>query len=108
MLPGWYGMGTAFEEFITRGMGPGVRGRRGPVGWGPGRWGDGARLKTLQDLYQKWPFFRTVLSNMAQVIAKADMGLARAMPIWSPTNPCVHVFSGKIVESTIGPSRCTS
>lgn len=30
----------------------------------------------LQDLYLKWPFFRTVLSNMAQVIAKADMGLA--------------------------------
>ena len=30
----------------------------------------------LQDLYARWPFFRTVLSNMAQVMAKADMGLA--------------------------------
>ncbi len=30
----------------------------------------------LQDLYRRWPFFRTVLSNMAQVLSKSDMGLA--------------------------------
>jgi phosphoenolpyruvate carboxylase len=55
MLPGWYGTGTAFEQWI----------------------GDGERrLEVLQDLYRRWPFFRTVLSNMAQVLAKSDMGLA--------------------------------
>jgi phosphoenolpyruvate carboxylase len=55
MLPGWYGTGTAFEQWI----------------------GDGERrLGVLQDLYRRWPFFRTVLSNMAQVLAKSDMGLA--------------------------------
>jgi phosphoenolpyruvate carboxylase len=27
-------------------------------------------------LYQRWPFFRTVLSNMAQVLSKSDLGLA--------------------------------
>jgi phosphoenolpyruvate carboxylase len=55
MLPGWYGTGTAFEEWIADGDG---------------------RLEVLQDLYLRWPFFRTVLSNMAQVLAKSDMGLA--------------------------------
>ena len=55
MLPGWYGTGTAFEEWIGEQQG---------------------RLEVLQDLYERWPFFRTVLSNMAQVLAKADMGLA--------------------------------
>lgn len=55
MLPGWYGTGTAFEEWIAEGDG---------------------RLEVLQDLYAKWPFFATVLSNMAQVLAKSDMGLA--------------------------------
>ncbi len=55
MLPGWYGTGTAFDEWITEGDG---------------------RLQILQDLYRRWPFFATVLSNMAQVLAKADMGLA--------------------------------
>jgi phosphoenolpyruvate carboxylase len=58
MLPGWYGTGTASAEWIAEG-------------------GDGQdRLKVLQDLYLRWPFFRTVLSNMAQVLAKSDMGLA--------------------------------
>jgi phosphoenolpyruvate carboxylase len=55
MLPGWYGTGTAFEEWIAEKDG---------------------RLEVLQDLYRRWPFFRTVLSNMAQVLAKSDMGLA--------------------------------
>jgi phosphoenolpyruvate carboxylase len=55
MLPGWYGTGTAFEEWISEGDG---------------------RLEVLRDLYRRWPFFRTVLSNMAQVMAKSDMGLA--------------------------------
>ena len=55
MLPGWYGTGTAFEAWIAEGDG---------------------RLEVLQDLYRRWPFFRTVLSNMAQVLAKSDMGLA--------------------------------
>ncbi len=57
MLPGWYGTGTAFEDFISDGE-------------------ENARLEMLRDLYEKWPFFRSVLSNMAQVLAKADMGLA--------------------------------
>jgi phosphoenolpyruvate carboxylase len=55
MLPGWYGTGTAVEEWIAE--------------------NDGG-LEVLQELYRKWPFFATVLSNMAQVLAKADMGLA--------------------------------
>jgi phosphoenolpyruvate carboxylase len=55
MLPGWYGTGSAIEEWIA---------------------GDDGRLKALRDLYQRWPFFQTVLSNMAQVLAKTDLGLA--------------------------------
>ncbi|UXA20238.1 phosphoenolpyruvate carboxylase [Mycobacterium sp. SMC-4] len=55
MLPGWYGTGTAFEQYIAEGDG---------------------RLEVLQDLYRRWPFFATVLSNMAQVLAKSDLGLA--------------------------------
>ena len=58
MLPGWYGTGTAIEGWIADGGG-GV-----------------ARVEVLRDLYQRWPFFRAVLSNMAQVLAKSDMGLA--------------------------------
>ena len=59
MLPGWYGTGTAVQEWINQGPG-----------------GAEERVEVLRDLYQRWPFFRTVLSNMAQVLAKSDMGLA--------------------------------
>ena len=56
MLPGWYGTGTAIAGFLGD--------------------GDPDSLETLRYLYRRWPFFRTVLSNMAQVLAKSDMGLA--------------------------------
>ncbi|TXG91103.1 phosphoenolpyruvate carboxylase [Rhodococcus rhodnii] len=55
MLPGWYGTGTAFEQWID---------------------GDDAKRERLADLYRRWPFFRSVLSNMAQVLAKSDLGIA--------------------------------
>jgi phosphoenolpyruvate carboxylase len=55
MLPGWYGTGSAVEGWIAGGEG---------------------RVEVLRDLYQRWPFFQTVLSNMAQVLAKTDLGLA--------------------------------
>ncbi|MFE7744289.1 phosphoenolpyruvate carboxylase [Nocardia sp. NPDC057455] len=55
MLPGWYGTGSALEEWIG---------------------GDPQRLATLADLYRRWPFFRTVLSNLAQVMAKSDLDIA--------------------------------
>ena len=57
MLPGWYGTGTALQEWIADGD-------------------SDERLAVLRGLYERWPFFRTVLSNMAQVLAKSDMGLA--------------------------------
>jgi phosphoenolpyruvate carboxylase len=59
MLPGWYGTGTAFEQWIAA----------GPEG-------ENERVETLHELYERWPFFRSVLSNMAQVLAKSDLGLA--------------------------------
>lgn len=55
MLPGWYGTGAALAEWVG---------------------GDPRRLATLADLYQRWPFFRTVLSNLAQVMAKSDLDIA--------------------------------
>ncbi|WP_369140728.1 phosphoenolpyruvate carboxylase [Modestobacter versicolor] len=55
MLPGWYGTGSALESWVD---------------------GDPGRLAQLQDLHRRWPFFRTVLSNMGMVLAKTDLELA--------------------------------
>jgi phosphoenolpyruvate carboxylase len=50
MLPGWYGVGTAFAEHDD--------------------------LPLLRDMLAAWPFFRTTLDNMAMVLAKSDMAIA--------------------------------
>ncbi|WP_229749400.1 phosphoenolpyruvate carboxylase [Flexivirga endophytica] len=55
MLPGWYGTGSALEQWV----------------------GDNeSRLETLRGYYERWPFFQTVMSNLAQVMAKSDLGIA--------------------------------
>ena len=58
MVPGWFGVGTALNEW---------------VGEDP----DGSRLAELRELNESWPFFNSVLSNMAQVMSKSDLHLAK-------------------------------
>src|SRR4051812_38689595 len=60
MLPGWYGTGSALESWVQ----------------GGGRVAETDHLERLRDLHRRWPFFRTVLSNMGMVLAKTDLGLA--------------------------------
>jgi phosphoenolpyruvate carboxylase len=56
MLPGWYGFGTAVEQFAQR---------YGAAG-----------IALLQEMYRNWPFFETLLSNMDMVLAKSDIHIA--------------------------------
>jgi phosphoenolpyruvate carboxylase len=56
MLPGWYGFGTAVERFLED--------------------APAERLALLRDMYQDWPFFNTLLSNMDMVLAKSDIAIA--------------------------------
>ena len=62
MLPGWFGVGSAIQKWLESGT---------SVPGGPQE-----RLDFLRDLHQRWPFFQTVMANMAQVMAKVDMSLA--------------------------------
>ncbi|MFJ9363696.1 phosphoenolpyruvate carboxylase [Nocardia sp. NPDC101769] len=82
MLPGWYGTGTAFEQWIGD---------------------DPARLATLSDLYRRWPFFRTVLSNLAQVMAKADMDIAASyadlVPDKALRDTVFHMICGEFTRT---------
>jgi phosphoenolpyruvate carboxylase len=55
MLPGWYGFGAAVKEFVAA---------------------ENGGLEQLQDMHRKWPFFRTLLSNMDMVLAKSSLAIA--------------------------------
>jgi phosphoenolpyruvate carboxylase len=56
MLPGWFGFGTAVDAFLERRGEPGMR--------------------LLREMYRRWSFFRTLLSNMDMVLAKSDIHIA--------------------------------
>lgn len=56
MLPAWYGFGSAVTHLMKQ---------------------DPDALGKLQEMNQHSPFFRTMLSNMEQVIAKADLHIAK-------------------------------
>lgn len=60
-LPSWYGVGTGLEAWIQQDKKKADQKKR---------------LKLLQQMYQDWPFFRTMLENVQMGLAKADMDIA--------------------------------
>ena len=54
MLPGWYGFGSAVQQWLGR----------------------GGKLDLLRQMYKDWGFFRSQLSNMDMVLAKASLAVA--------------------------------
>jgi phosphoenolpyruvate carboxylase len=55
-LPGWYGLGTAVSEHLAE---------------------EPDDLAMLADMYQRWPFWQTLIDNAQMILAKADLVIAR-------------------------------
>lgn len=56
VLPSWYGVGHALEEYLTQ----------APDG-----------LAELQRMYRAWPFMRAFIDNLQMTLSKADMHIAQ-------------------------------
>ena len=56
MLPGWFGFGSAVKAYVDAHPKDG--------------------LQSLKEMYVRWPFFRTLLSNMDMVLAKSSLAIA--------------------------------
>jgi len=56
VLPSWYGVGGALEEYISE---------------------DSTRLAQLANMYHEWPFLRAFLDNLQMTLSKADMHIAQ-------------------------------
>ena len=83
MLPGWYGFGSAIEQFLNTPGTPGVDTATDTATDAATDAATGAhtdryqqRLALLQQMEQQWPFFKTLLSNIDMVMAKSDLALA--------------------------------
>lgn len=55
-LPGWFGVGSAFET---------VAASRGDA------------VEVFRAMHERWPFFRAAMSNMGMVLAKSDIEIGR-------------------------------
>ena len=55
LLPSWYGVGTALQAELAC---------------------DGEQMELLQLLYQRWPFFRMLISKVEMTLSKVDLELA--------------------------------
>lgn len=57
LLPAWYGVGTALEEFLNE--------------------APSEHILLLRCFYSKWPFFKMVISKVEMTLAKVDLQMAR-------------------------------
>jgi phosphoenolpyruvate carboxylase len=55
LLPSWFGVGAALQEELEQ---------------------DSGQLELLRLLYQRWPFFRMLISKVEMTLAKVDLDLA--------------------------------
>lgn len=56
LLPAWYAAGTAIQEYVNN---------------------DSAKLDTLKEMYENFPFFRSLIDNLQMALAKADLLIAK-------------------------------
>lgn len=54
-LPGWYGLGSAIGDFLVD---------------------HGGEIAQLQEMYCRWPFWRSLIDNTQMILAKADLTIA--------------------------------
>jgi phosphoenolpyruvate carboxylase len=58
MLPSWYGVGSALDQWL-------------------GRQAGAAGLAELQEMYRDWPFFQTLINNVHEGQGRADLQISR-------------------------------
>ncbi len=74
-LPGWYGLGSAIQEYL----------KTDPDG-----------LPLLQEMYEQWPFFQQLLDNAQMILSKADMDIARRYAQLCPDSELRKDIFGRI------------
>ncbi|MUV90241.1 phosphoenolpyruvate carboxylase [Halapricum sp. CBA1109] len=54
IIPGWYSLATGFDAYLD----------------------EGGDIETLQEMYEEWPYFSSILDHAALALARTDMEIA--------------------------------
>ena len=74
-LPGWYGFGSAVFDFLAE---------------------QPEERETLVVMYERWPFWRTLIDNAQMILAKADLTIARLYADLVPDQALADRVYGRI------------
>lgn len=77
MLPAWYGLGTAFKKFIEK---------------------DKKNILILQEMYEVWPFFKSLLSNVEMVLSKTNLDIVKEYSLLSDKKEHKLIFEDILEE----------
>jgi phosphoenolpyruvate carboxylase len=83
LLPSWYGVGTALDEFLQQNPG---------------------HLELLQYFYKRWQFFKTTVSRVEMTLAKTDLQIAHHY-VRELSHPSEHIVFNQIFDQ-IGVEYC--
>jgi phosphoenolpyruvate carboxylase len=75
-LPGWFGIGSAIDDFLKADPEKG--------------------LATLREMYAQWPFFQTVMDNAQMILFKADLDITRRYSSLCPDKSLGTEIYGKL------------
>jgi len=78
LLPGWYGFGSAVRAYLH------AEPKNG--------------LALLKRMYKRWPFFRTLISNVDMVMSKTDMAIASRYAALVPDKKLRDKVFGRLME----------
>jgi len=95
-LPGWYGLGYALETFVGRLSVVSSQLQR-TADHGP-RTTDQGRLALLQDMYQNWMFFRSMIDSAQMILGKADLHIAERYAELTPDPAVAERIFGAVRE----------
>jgi phosphoenolpyruvate carboxylase len=96
-LPGWYGLGFALETFVA-GHGLEVIGdgreaqAPAPIAHHP------SPIALLQDMYQNWMFFRSMIDSAQMILGKADLHIAERYADLTPDPALAERIFGLVRE----------
>jgi phosphoenolpyruvate carboxylase len=76
-LPGWYGLGSAIQDYLAE---------------------EPSGMETLRAMHERWLFWATALGNVQMILSKADLTIARLYADLLPDQERAGRIFGRIKE----------